>query len=77
MQLVMRAAASATSSLRHARRFADFASLKPLLVQHLRYGDFVMVVGPGTSQLHNQLYDRRVPRMAKEACSTSQSLNER
>lgn len=39
-------------------RYADFDALKPVLAKQLSYGDNLLLVGPGTSALHEKLYDR-------------------
>ncbi|KAI8462904.1 MAG: hypothetical protein J3K34DRAFT_527410 [Monoraphidium minutum] len=50
---------SAPQSLDHAitEWYADFAALKPLFLKTLSFGDSLLLVGPGQSALHEQLYD--------------------
>jgi 16S rRNA A1518/A1519 N6-dimethyltransferase RsmA/KsgA/DIM1 with predicted DNA glycosylase/AP lyase activity len=39
-------------------RYAEYDVLRPLLAKHLQYSDSILVLGPGTSALHEQLYER-------------------
>ncbi len=39
------------------RRHVNFDGLRPLLQRLLRHSDSLLVVGPGTSPLHEALYD--------------------
>jgi hypothetical protein len=39
-------------------RYAEYDVLRPLLHKHLQYSDSILVLGPGTSALHEQLYER-------------------
>ncbi|KAF6262974.1 hypothetical protein COO60DRAFT_557265 [Scenedesmus sp. NREL 46B-D3] len=37
--------------------YAEYDVLRPLLHKHLQYSDSILVLGPGTSALHEQLYE--------------------
>jgi hypothetical protein len=53
------AAAAATNiSVCYSCRYAEYDVLRPLLHKHLQYSDSILVLGPGTSALHEQLYER-------------------
>eukprot|EP00775_Hariotina_reticulata_P008703 gene8703-8884_t len=37
--------------------YADYDTIRPLLHKHLQYGDSILVLGPGASMLHDEMYE--------------------
>jgi len=45
-------------------RYAEYDTIRPLFQKYLQYGDSILVLGPGASMLHDQMYDRWAKRLA-------------